>query len=165
MTLIPPNTTIPDPAQTEKKHTKQVINLFTKGKPKPTILLTSICSHFCNAFPACSLHLLSLVILWDPSLPSWIPIIAQLYGCPCSATHASGTANTAPASCLQNRGNGVAEHQTEQWRKRADRRLMLVAGFEFVLVSLRDEEQEGERHRTEQENREKCKIEKKKSLL
>lgn len=100
MTLILPNTTLLDRIQYTQTNTKQINNLFTKGKTKSTILFGFCLLSFDNGSPACRLPLFSLVILWDPSLPSWIPITVQLHGCPCSATHASGTTNRAPASCL-----------------------------------------------------------------
>lgn len=99
MTLILPNTTVRDRIQHRHTKTKQINNLFAKGKTKSTIRAASVCFHLTIASPdAFFLPSLSAVLLWDPSLPSWIPI--TVYGALCSATHASGTANRTLASCL-----------------------------------------------------------------
>lgn len=103
MTLILPNTTVL--GNTDRQTQSKSTIYLPKEKLNQQSFLASVCSHLTIAFPGCRLPLFSLVILWDPSLPSWIPIIVQLYGCPCSATHASGTVNTTPASCLQSRGD------------------------------------------------------------
>lgn len=76
-----------DPTQTDKDKGKKQ-HLFAKGKlHQLSWLPVSLLSLLCSAL------LCSLVILWDPFLPSWIPIIVQLHGCHRSATHASGTVN------------------------------------------------------------------------
>lgn len=137
-----------DSLQTDKH---KFNNIFTKGKTKSAILLTFVCSHLTMAFPGCLLPLFSLVILWDPSLPSWIPITVQLYGCPCSTTHAPGTVNRTPASCLQSRAIESPTTKLYSWGKSRQETVVMV---EFWGVVLIDDEWEGERDTEEQRDRE-----------
>lgn len=102
MTLILPNTTVLDRIQYRQANSNEINNLFTKEKTKSTILLASVCSHLTIAF---FLHAAFLCSLFYGTPPCHLgfPLLCSCMGAPVSATHASGTVNRAPASCLQSR--------------------------------------------------------------
>lgn len=131
MTLILTNTTVLGRIQYRQTNTKSNQQSIYQRKNWINNLFGFCLLSFDNGFPGCRFPLLSLLILWDPSLPSWIPIIVQLYGCPCSATHASGTANRAQASCLQSR---AIERPTTrlcswgEWKKKKKKQIGLCSG-------------------------------------
>lgn len=86
MTLILPNTTVLDRIQYRHTKTKQINNLFTKGKTKSTILVASVCSHLTIAFlDAAFLSSLSLSGYFMGPLPAildshycvWVPLFCH----------------------------------------------------------------------------------------